>query len=105
MHVGEQCYEVRDRWVLTAPRRASERILHRGEGDVAADDRILIPGRVIHVEQAGVGTDLDTEADSLVAAGPPPTAEVAFNAGNRCMGSGERNRAPPFKSWLPVGVV
>ena len=56
MHVGEQRYEVSDGWVLTEPRRESERILDRGEGDVAADDRILIPGRVIHVEQAGVGT-------------------------------------------------
>jgi len=91
--------------VFTKLRGASERILHRGEGDVAADDRILIPGRVIHIEQAGVGSDLDTKADSLVAVGPPTTAEVAFDAGNRCMGSGERNRAPPFKSWLPVGVV
>src|ERR1035437_7174601 len=105
MHVGEQRYKVGDGWVLTEPRRASERMLHRGEGDVAADDRILIPGRVIHVEQAGVGTDLDPKADSLVAVGPPPTAEVAFNAGNRCMGSGERNRAPPFKNWMPAGDV
>ena len=50
MHVWEQRYEVGDGWVLTEPRRASERILYRNEGDVAADDRILIPGLVIHVE-------------------------------------------------------
>jgi hypothetical protein len=91
--------------VFTKLRGASEHVLDRGEGDVAADDGILIPGRVIHVEQAGVGTDFDTKADSLVAVGPPPTAEVAFDAGNCCIGSGEPNRAPPFKSWMPAGEV
>jgi len=90
--------------VFTKLRGASERILHRGEGDVATDDRILIPGRVIHIEQAGVGTDLDSKTDSLIAVGPPAPPEVVIDAGNRSVGSRERNRASPFKNWNRGGV-
>jgi len=84
--------------VLTELQGTSERVLDRDQWDVGADDGVLIPGRVIDVEQASVGTDLDTKADSLIAVGPPTSSEVVIDAGNGSVGSGECNRAYPFKN-------
>lgn len=95
MHVGEQCYEVLNNPLLTGPQSTSERILDRGQWDVGAEDGVLIPGRVIDVEQAFLAADFDAKADSLVVVGPPTSAEVVIDAGNGSVGSGERNRTAP----------
>ena len=55
-HVWEQRYEGLNRGVFTELRPASKRVLDRDQWDVGAEDGVLIPGRVIGVEQASVGT-------------------------------------------------
>ena len=65
--------------MFTQLRPASKRVLDRGQWDIGADDGVLIPGRVIDVERASLGTELDPKADSLVVVGPPPTAELVID--------------------------
>jgi hypothetical protein len=103
--VWEQRHKVFDGWVLTELRGASVCVLDCCEGDVVAEHGVLIPGRVVDVQQADVAADPHAKADSLVAVGSPASAEVMLDTGNRSVGSGEGNRPRPFKYWLAVGVV
>jgi hypothetical protein len=103
--VWEQRYEVLNSRVLTELQDTSERVLDPSQWDIGDDDGVLIPGRVIDVEQASLAAILETKAYSLVVVGPPTGAELVIDAEKGSVGSGERNRAPPFKSWLPAGDV
>jgi hypothetical protein len=91
--------------VLTELRGASACVLDRCEWDIPAEHGVLIPGRVVDVQQTGVTADSHANADSLVAVGSPASTEVMLDTGNRAVGSGEGNRPRPFKNWMPVGVV
>ena len=91
--------------MLTELRGVSACVLDRCEWDIAAEHGVLIPCRVMDVQQAGVAAEPHTNADSLVAVGSPARAEVMLDAGNRTVRSGEGNRPRPFKDLMPVGMV
>jgi len=69
----------------------------------AAQDGVLVPRRVIHVQQSAVLADRDAEREPLVAVGPPAHAEVVVES-RRVMELGaEGGRAHPGQTGLDLG--
>jgi len=101
----EQCSEVFDGWLLTELSGAGASVLARREWDSGGQDRVLVPDRIMDVQQSGFPANPHTKADPLVAVGSPAIAEVTLDAASPSERFGERNRTHPFNGCLPRGVA